>query len=157
MAAYISIPRDLTRVKTKVFFGLTKRQLVCFGAAALIGVPAFFLMKRSGNTSLSVMGMIVLMLPLFFLAMYEKDGQPLEAVARNFIQAKFVRPKVRPYATNNYYSALMRQDQVEKEVQAIVQNAEKRARESGASRSPRKPDKSGKAAGQGHHREGPQG
>ena len=39
MAAYISIPRDLTRVKTKVFFGLTKRQLVCFGAAALIGVP----------------------------------------------------------------------------------------------------------------------
>ena len=138
MAAYISIPRDLTRVKTKVFFGLTKRQLVCFGAAALIGVPAFFLMKRSGNTSLAVMGMIVLMLPLFFLAMYEKDGQPLEAVARHFIQAKFIRPKVRPYATNNYYS-------------------EKRARESGASRSPRKPDKSGKAADQGHHREGPQG
>ena len=69
MAAYISIPRDLTRVKTKVFFGLTKRQLVCFGAAALIGVPAFFLMKRSGNTSLAVMGMIFLMLPLFFLAM----------------------------------------------------------------------------------------
>ena len=137
MAAYISIPRDLTRVKTKVFFGLTKRQLVCFG------VPAFFLMKRSGNTSLAVMGMIVLMLPLFFLAMYEKDGQPLEAVARHFIQAKFIRPKVRPYATNNYYSALMRQDQVEKEVQAIVQNAERRARESGADRSPRKPDKSG--------------
>ena len=157
MAAYISVPRDLTRVKSKVFFGLTKRQLVCFGAAALIGVPAFFLMKRSGNTSLAVMGMIVLMLPLFFLAMYEKDGQPLEAVARHFIQAKFIRPKVRPYATNNYYSALMRQDQVEKEVQAIVQNAEKRARESGTHRSPRKPDKGGEKADQGHHREGPQG
>lgn len=55
MAAYISIPRDLTRVKTKVFFGLTKRQLVCFGAAALIGVPAFFLMKRSGNTGMTSM------------------------------------------------------------------------------------------------------
>ena len=125
MAAYISVPRDLTRVKSKVFFGLTKRQLVCFGAAALIGVPAFFLMKRSGNTSLAVMGMICLCLPLFFLAMYEKDGQPLETVARHFIQAKFIRPKVRPYATNNYYSALMRQDQVEqveKEVQAPCQN-----------------------------------
>ena len=157
MAAYISVPRDLTRVKTKVFFGLTKRQLVCFGAAAIIGVPAFFLMKRSGNTSLAVMGMICLCLPLFFLAMYEKDGQPLEVVARHFIQAKFIRPKVRPYETNNYYSALMRQEQVEKEVSAIVQNAEKRARESGTRRAPRKPDKSGKETDQGDHREGPQG
>lgn len=157
MAAYISVPRDLTRVKSKVFFGLTKRQLVCFGAAALIGVPAFFLMKRSGNTSLAVMGMICLCLPLFFLAMYEKDGQPLEVVARHFIQAKFIRPKIRPYATNNYYSALMRQEQVEKEVSAIVQNAEKRARESGTRRAPRKPDKSGKETDQGDHREGPQG
>ena len=157
MAAYISVPRDLTRVKSKVFFGLTKRQLVCFGTAALIGVPAFFLMKRSGNTSLAVMGMIVLMLPLFFLAMYEKDGQPLEVVARHFIQAKFIRPKIRPYATNNYYSALMRQEQVEKEVSAIVQNAEKRARESGTRRAPRKPDKSGKEADPGDYREGPQG
>ncbi len=156
MAAYISIPRDLTRVKSKVFFGLTKRQLVCFGAAALIGVPAFFLMKCSGNTSLAVMGMICLCLPLFFLAMYEKDGQPLETVARHFIQAKFIRPKVRPYATNNYYSALMRQDQVEKEVQAIVQNAEGRARESGPHRPSRKPDKAEKNRS-GHHREGPQG
>ena len=157
MAAYISVPRDLTRVKSKVFFGLTRRQLVCFGAAALIGVPAFFLMKRSGNTSLAVMGMIVLMLPLFFLAMYEKDGQPLEVVARHFIQAKFIRPKVRPYVTNNYYSALMRQEQVEKEVSAIVQNAEKRARESGARRPSRKPDESGKETDTGDHRESPQG
>lgn len=157
MAAYISIPRDLTRVKTKVFFGLTKRQLVCFGAAAIIGVPAFFLMKRSGNTSLAVMGMICLCLPLFFLAMYEKDGQPLEVVARHFIQAKFIRPKVRPYETNNYYSALMRQEQVEKEVNAIVQNAEKRARETGARRLVRKPDKSGEETNPGDHREGPKG
>lgn len=42
MAAYIPVPRDLTRVKSKVFFNLTKRQLICFGAAALIGVPFFF-------------------------------------------------------------------------------------------------------------------
>lgn len=78
MAAYIPVPRDLTRVKSKVFFNLTKRQLVCFGAAALIGVPSFFLLKRTGNVSLAELGMIIIMLPLFFLAMYEKDGQPLE-------------------------------------------------------------------------------
>ena len=76
MAAYIPVPRDLTRVKTKVFFNLTKRQLLCFGAAALIGVPIFFLVKATGNVSLAALSMMIVMLPLFFLAMYEKDGQP---------------------------------------------------------------------------------
>ena len=120
MAAYIPVPRDLTRVKSKVFFNLTKRQLICFSLAALIGVPFFFLVKRSGNVSLAAMCMIIVMLPLFFLAMYEKDGQPLEVIARHFIQTKFVRPKVRPYRTNNYYDVLMRQNQLEKEVKQIV-------------------------------------
>ena len=120
MAAYIHEPRDLTRVKTKVFFNLTKRQLICFGSAALIGVPIFFLVKGTGNVSLAALTMMIVMLPLFFLAMYEKDGQPLEVIAGHFIQAKFIRPKVRPYQTNNYYDALVRQYQLEKEVERIV-------------------------------------
>lgn len=125
MAAYIPVPRDLTRVKSKVFFNLTKRQLICFSAAALIGVPLFFLVKSTGNVSLAALSMIIVMLPLFFLAMYEKDGQPLEVIAGYFIQAKFVRPKVRPYQTDNYYDALMRQHNLEKEVNAIVFQEEK--------------------------------
>ena len=125
MAAYIPVPRDLTRVKSKVFFNLTKRQLICFGAAALIGVPIFFLVKATGNVSLAALSMMIVMLPLFFLAMYEKDGQPLEVVVEHFIQTKFVRPKVRPYQTDNYYDALMRQHNLEKEVNAIVFQEEK--------------------------------
>ena len=39
--AYVSIPKDLSRVKSKFLFNLTKRQVVCFGLGALIGVPAF--------------------------------------------------------------------------------------------------------------------
>ena len=92
----------------------------------------FFLVKSMGNVSLAAMTMIIVMLPLFFLAMYEKDGQPLEVIAGHFIQAKFIRPKVRPYQTNNYYDALMRQYQLEKEVNAIVfqeENAGKRSKD----------------------------
>ena len=114
LAAYIPVPRDLTRVKTKVFFNLTKRQLLCFGAAALIGVPIFLLVKATGNVSLAALSMMIVMLPLFFLAMYEKDSQPLEVVVEHFIQTKFVRPKVRPYQTDNYYDALMRRVQTGK-------------------------------------------
>ena len=99
---------------------LTKRQLLCFGAGALIGVPSFFLLKAGGNTSMASICMIIIMLPFFFLGMYERDGQPLEKIAKQFIQAKFVRPKVRPYQTNNYYAVLIRQAQAEMEVNHIV-------------------------------------
>lgn len=126
MAAYIPVPRDLTRVKSKVFFNLTKRQLICFGAAMLIGVPVFFLIKTTGNVSLAAMTMIIVMLPLFMLAMYEKDGQPLEVVASHFIQAKFIRPRVRLYQTNNYYDVIIRQFELEKEVDEIVVHQEKK-------------------------------
>ena len=125
MAAFISVPRDLSKVKTKVFMNLTKRQLICFGAAALVGVPLFFVLKGTGNISFACMGMIVVMMPMFFLAMYEKDGQPLEVVAKHFYESRFKRPKVRPYKTNNYYAAVMRQYQAEKEVERIVCNREK--------------------------------
>ena len=125
-ASYISVPRDLTKVKSKVMFNLTKRQLICFSVAALIGVPSFFLLKQIGSTSMAAMGMIVIMMPLFFVAMYEKNGQPLEVFLGHFIQTNFVRPKVRPYQTNNYYSALIRQAQAEKEVEKIVRISEER-------------------------------
>lgn len=48
------------------------------------------------------------------------NSQPLEVVVEHFIQTKFVRPKVRPYQTDNYYDALMRQYKLEKEVERIV-------------------------------------
>ena len=51
---------------------------------------------------------------------YHKHGQPLEVIAKQFIEAKFIRPKVRPYQTNNYYAVLMRQAWAEQEVQRIV-------------------------------------
>lgn len=106
MAAYISIPRDLTRVKSKVAFNLTKRQLICFGAAALIGVPLFFLLREWGGNTAATLGMMASMLPLFFLAMYEKNGLPAEKLLWYYVQAKFIRPKVRPYQTENYYSLM---------------------------------------------------
>mgnify|MGYP000861400593 CR=1 FL=1 len=107
MAAYISIPRDLSRVKERILFGLTKRQLLCFSIGALIGMPIFFLVKKSGNVSLATLSMMAVMLPMFCLALYEKYGQPLEVIVKQFIRAKFIRPKVRVYKTNNYYAVLM--------------------------------------------------
>ena len=121
--AYVTIPKDLTKVKSKVMFGLTKRQLICFGAAALIGVPLFFLLKSTISSSAATLCMIVVMLPFFLLAMYERHGQPLEVIAGQIVQTMFIRPKERPYQTNNFYAVIDRQNQVEKEVRKIVQKS----------------------------------
>ena len=119
-ASYISVPRDLTKVKNKVMFGLTKRQLICFSIAAVIGVPTFFLMKNIAEVNVALMVMMVVMMPLFFFAMYEKNGRPLEVILSHFIQQAFIRPKKRPYKTDNYYAALARQADAERKVEEIV-------------------------------------
>ena len=138
--AYVPIPKDLNAVKSKVAFNLTKRQLLCFGGAARVGVPLFFLMRSTGNSSAATICMIVVMLPFFLLAMYEKNGQPLEKVAWNMLQVCFLRPKQRPYRTNNFYAALERQDSLDKEVCRIV--------------NPKKAHKSGKKTDRRGHRKG---
>lgn len=64
--------------------------------------------------------MVIVMLPFFLLAMYEKNGQPLEKIVRNIIRVYFIRPKQRPYQTNNFYAVVGRQNQLDREVYRIV-------------------------------------
>ena len=125
-ASYISVPRDLTKVKSKVFLNLTKRQIICFLVAALIGVPSFFLIKSMAPVNVALMSMMVIMMPIFFFAIYEKNGRPLEVYLGHFIEAVFVRPKKRPYKTDNYYSALERTARAEREVNRIVSSVGKK-------------------------------
>lgn len=124
--AYVPVPKDLSKVKTKVVFNLTRRQLLCFAAALTVGLPLFFLLKGGAGTSLAAFAMILVMLPCFLFAMYERHGQPLETVLKNIIQTRFIRPKERPYQTSNFYAALERQRDLEKEVAAIVRGKNKK-------------------------------
>ena len=118
--AYVTVPKDLTAVKTKVLFNLTKRQLICFGSGAAVGVPLFFLCKTGMATSAAAIVMVISMLPFFLLAMYEKNGRPLEKIIRDVVMVCFIRPKQRPYKTNNFYAVLEQQDKLDKEVYRIV-------------------------------------
>lgn len=102
---FVPVPKDLTKVKTKVALNLTKRQLICFSIAGAIGIPTYLLTKSAIGNDVSVILMIGLMLPFFFFAMYEKDGQPAEKLVRNFIRAK-LWPGLRVYKTDNLYKYL---------------------------------------------------
>ena len=62
---YVPVPKDLTKVKTKVAAGLTKRQLICFSLAALVGLPVYFFTRGAIGNSAAVLLMIGLMMPFF--------------------------------------------------------------------------------------------
>ena len=101
--AYVSVPKDLTRVKNKVVFNMTRRQIICFGTAGLIGIPFYIFSRNVIGNGNAMVGMVLLMIPAFLFAMYEKDGMPLEKVLMNMITVKYKRPQVRPYETVNLY------------------------------------------------------
>ena len=123
--AYVPVPKDLTKVKSKFIFNLTKRQVICFCLGALVGVPLFFLAKESIGASMASALMIVIMLPFFMFAMFERHGQPLEVMLRHFIQARFIRPRIRVYETENFYATVEQNVRNKREVRKILHDKEK--------------------------------
>lgn len=73
---YVNVPNDLSKIKTKIAFNLTKRQLVCFGIGAAVGVPAYLLSRGAiGNTgalfvSGQTLGGIVFLVLAFLISPY---------------------------------------------------------------------------------------
>ena len=122
--AYVNVPNDLSRIKTKIAFNLTKRQLICFGTAAVIGIPSYIFTRSAIGNAGAMLLMIGLMLPLFLLAMYERDGLPFEKVVRNIIRTKFLLPTTRPYKTDNFYNYL---SNPRKEDFSLAKNPNKKA------------------------------
>ena len=124
--AYVPVPKDLTRVKSKFLFNLTKRQVVCFGLGALVGLPVFFLTKGAIGVSMAAALMIVIMLPFFLFAMFERNGQPLEVLLKHYIQARIIRPRTRVFETENFYATLEQNTRNRREVRKILHGKEKR-------------------------------
>ena len=124
--AYVPVPKDLTRVKSKLLFNLTKRQIVCFGLGALVGVPLFFLTKEAIGVSMAAALMIIVMLPFFMFAMFERHGQPLEVLLKHVIEARFIRHRTRADQTENFYAAIEQNIQNKREVRKILHGKEKR-------------------------------
>lgn len=133
MAISVEVPKDLSRIKTKVVLNLTLRQLVCFGGAAAAGIPFYLMTKNFIGTQAASLIMVVIMLPFFLMAMYEKDGFPAEKIFYFMIRQKFLRPGIRPYRSENLYVMLGRQEEMRKEAEAL----ERKRRKNGKKKAPR--------------------
>lgn len=67
MAISVAVPKNLSGIKTKVAMNLTKRQLICFGAAGAVGIPFYIFTKDIIGTQASALIMVAVMLPFSFL------------------------------------------------------------------------------------------
>ena len=123
--AYVPVPKDLSKIKTKVALNLTKRQLICFSLAGICGIPIYFLTKTGLGTDVAATLMVMVMLPFFFFAMYEKDGFPAEKLLYHIIRQKFLRPGIRVYRSGDLYERMMEQDRLEKEGAKLEKKAKK--------------------------------
>ena len=86
----------------------------------------FFLTKESIGVSMAATLMIVIMLPFFMFAMFERHGQPLEVLLKHYIQARFIRPRTRVYETENFYAAVEQNIRNRQEVNRILHGKDKR-------------------------------
>ena len=123
MAISVPVPKDLSGIKTKVALNLTKRQLICFSGAAIVGVPLYFFTKGIIGTQGAALLMVGVMLPFFFLAMYERDGFPAEKIVYCMIRQKFLMPGIRPYKSENLYEQLEKHEKIRKEVHYLEEKA----------------------------------
>lgn len=128
MAISVAVPKDLTGIKTKVAMNLTKRQMICFSAAALTGVPLYLFTKGFLGTEVSALAMVVVMLPFFFVAMYERDGFPAEKIMYFIIRQKFLVPGIRPYRSENLFRQLEEREKLRKEAEELEEK-EKRGQQ----------------------------
>lgn len=114
---YIPIQKDFSNVKTKVAFGLTKRQLICFGLGAVIGIASYFLLKSRVPSDIAGVVMILMMLPFFVFGQYEKNGMPLEVIIKNVIKEKYLRPQIRVVKTEPLITGIMQTAEYVKEAE----------------------------------------
>lgn len=123
MAISVAVPKNLSGIKTKVAMNLTKRQLVCFGSAGAVGIPFYIFTKGVIGTQASALIMVALMLPFFFLAMYEKDGFPAEKILYFMLRQKILTPGICPYKSENLYRQLEEKERMKKEVRYLEEKA----------------------------------
>ena len=123
MAISVAVPKNLSGIKTKGAMNLTKRQLICFGGAAAVGIPFYLFTKGVLGTQASALIMVALMLPFFFLAMYEKDGFPAEKILYFMLRQKILTPGIRPYKSENLYKQLEEREKLKKEVRYLEEKA----------------------------------
>jgi len=116
---YVNIPKDLSGVEGHLAFGLTKRQLIAAILIFFVFLPGYFFLRRYIG-QLAMFLLLAFSAPPFIWATWKvHDGRRIEHVLMNYIRVRFIRPKIRPYKTENIYSAM----EMAGKIQEVIEDA----------------------------------
>lgn len=114
MTISAKVPKDVSAIKKKLIFNLTKRQIISFLLAGVAGFSAYGFLKNYMETDMAALVMTGVMMPFLFVGIYEKDGYPAEKIAYFMIRRAFLLPGIRPYKAENFYDMQNISEQQEK-------------------------------------------
>ena len=115
----INTPKDLNNVKTRMAFGLTKRQIICFAIGGCIGFPLYLVLRKVLPTDVSALVMMAVIFPVFFFAIYEKDGKTAEQVLFDIYNHRIRSKGIRRYRSQNIYEQLEEKENIRKEIRRL--------------------------------------
>ncbi len=125
MAISVATPKNLNKIKPKFVGSFTKRQVFSLAAAAIVGLPVYFLLKDTAGTDAAAIGMVTVMLPiLLFIKEDFKYGLPAEKLLYLFWRHNRTTP-IRPYKAENLFTRLEEREKIKKEVQYLEEKARK--------------------------------
>ncbi|MDK6679198.1 MULTISPECIES: PrgI family protein [unclassified Aerococcus] len=120
--AFVPMPADLSKVKTKIMFNLTSRQLICFTLGGAIAAPAYWFSRPYLGNTLSMLLLMVIVAPFIFIATYKIDGLTGEKFIKQYYNFRHKKPLIRVYKNSNMYDFLDEIVHKEEEVQKEYHN-----------------------------------
>lgn len=103
MTISAKVPKDVSAIKKKLIFNLTKRQIISFHIAGIVGFSVYGFVKKFIPTDMAALVMTAAMMPFLFVGIYEKDGYPAERIVYFMVRRVFLLPGIRPYKAENFY------------------------------------------------------
>lgn len=100
---YVRVPRDIKRVKPKFLGPLNKRQTYSMAIGIGGGALGYYLSKPYIGASNAILVLMVIMLPIVFCGLFEKDNRYVEDILKDIINVKFIRPGIRVFKAQNMY------------------------------------------------------
>jgi len=116
----VDMVKDPTKVRPKFIGSFTKRQVVCYGLAAVIGIPFYLATKDAIGKETAALFMVALMFPFIIASMYEKDGLPAEKYFLGFFRWKFIRPVKRSYKKDNRFEREAKRKKLKEELALLT-------------------------------------
>src|SRR5699024_6749492 len=110
------------KIQSKLFFGLTKRQLIGFSIGLIVGFSVFMIFKNV-NLDVAMYALFISVAPILFATIYQKDNMYIEQWIKLIIEQKYLNPNKR------YYKVTKRNLKLAKERGLINESDIKRRRQ----------------------------